>query len=415
MKLRNRFLLVGFGVLVFVVAVPVLVLFTRGYKIDWQEHKFVKTGTLVVNSQPSRATISLNNKQISGTTPETIRFLLPGSYDIQVAKDGYQPWTKRLAINPQFATWANLDRDFITLFLQKAQNISSTDANFASLSQDGNEIAYVSKNQLYVYNVSNQNSQNLGDISNLNVPYTFSGNLSWNNAAAVVNFFRSNAKVPVIDVNKISKIFADGNYFVYLSNNTLFDAKQSVMLDKNVQGFTVDGENLWYVQNNNLIAYNLRTKTSTTISKTIPVSTNAKIIRGEGNTFLVLDNSLYVLNDDLEKIYDGVNFANYDSSAHELLYANSNEILTFTPTTKSTTLILRSISPVSAPVLNSFTGFVFFVNENKIKAIELDGRDHRNIYTLIDQVANDAQIAPTSDGSNLTVFGSTSIAGYKVR
>jgi hypothetical protein len=416
MRLRNRFLLVAFGIVVFVVLTPILVLFTRGYQIDWANRKFVKTGAFVIKTLPTKAQVYLNNKTIKGTTPETVRFLLPGDYVLRIEKDGYQSWTKRLHIQAQIATWANLDRDFIALFYKQPETIKEIPVNFTSISKDGGEIAYVRGSELLILNLANESSESLGDISSFRVPFTFTENLVWSNALRVWNSFQSPTAVS-FDIAKIKKAETDGNYKVFLVGDELIslsDAK-ATSLGVDVTGFTVDGENLWFTQGSTLQQYNFRTGITTPITKNLPASNTSQIIRGEGNTFLLVGNSLYILNDVLEKIYDGVSFANYDSATHKLLFANSNEILLYNPGQKNTELIAKSISPVSHPMLNSYTGYVFFENESKIKAIELDGRDHRNVYTILDLVDADANFALNTEGSILTVFNDAKISSYRIR
>ena len=122
MTLKIRFTLVALGVLIFVLITPALVLYARGFKYDFSKMQVVKTGTLVVESEPRDATISLGDRQIKNKTPLNIRFLLPGDYEVIISKDGYQTWSKRLSIQPQFVTWANLDREFITLFRSQPLN-----------------------------------------------------------------------------------------------------------------------------------------------------------------------------------------------------------------------------------------------------------------------------------------------------
>jgi hypothetical protein len=191
--------------------------------------------------------------------------------------------------------------------------------------------------------------------------------------------------------------------------------KTALPIEKQVAGFNLDGENLWYIQGQYLKEYNIRTKITTTVFSNLPPADTAEIIRGEGNTFLLLGNSLYALNDTLEKIYDGVTFANYDFSAHELLFSGANEILIYEPQQKNTQLILRSIGSLSSPLMNFYSGYVFFKNENKIKAIELDGRDHRNIYTILDLAGKDTKFTVNADGSIVTTFGDGTLANFRIR
>jgi hypothetical protein len=417
MKLRNRFMLVTLGVVVFVVATPILVFYARGYEIDWHNKQFVKTGTFVIKTLPTKADIYLNNKKLKGQAPQNVRFLLPGEYDVRIEKDGYQSWTKRLAIHPQFATWINLDRSFITLFLVSAEQQQAKLVTFSDLSSDGGEIAYIQDDKLNLYNVENENVDTLGDATNFQFPYTFTHNTTWTNGHKTYNLFSNPAKNLELDPKNIKSIQTNGSDMVLLVSDQLVTVvdQKPVNIGQGVSASMIDGENVWYTQGTALKQYNLRTNQTTSSTITLPPYTTSQIVRGEGHTFLILDKSLYVLNDTLEKIYDGVDTANYDVTSHLLLFANPNEILTYDPSNKNTQMVLRSISKISNPVINSYTGYIFFINENKIKAIELDGRDHRNVYNIVDLTSGDSKFALSNDGVRLSVFNDSSLASYKIR
>jgi len=119
MTIRNRVILISASLTIFFIVSPILVLFARGYKFNFETKTIVKTGSLIVKSEPSRATVFLDDKTMSDTTPSTLRFLLPKDYNVSVKKDGYQAWTKRITIKSEIVTWANLNRDFLALFLEQ--------------------------------------------------------------------------------------------------------------------------------------------------------------------------------------------------------------------------------------------------------------------------------------------------------
>jgi hypothetical protein len=328
MKLRNRFLLVGFGVIAFLVVTPFIVLYARGFKIDWQNRSFVKTGAMVVRTEPEKAQIYLNDELSTSVTPTNLRFLLPGDYSIRLEKENYQSWTKRLSVRSQIVTWANSDRDFITMFLKNP--IVENNWTGSSVTVNDNEITFLENNQPTRIDVENGSSDT---ISSLPTP-------------------------PVEDtVQQISDIL-------------------------------------------------------TSVNIPVPTFTSGEIIRAENQIYLILDQNLYLVNDHLEKIYGPVNFAHWNSQSKQLLYANDNEIYIYIADWKTSDLILRSITPVKNPILNIETGFVFFQNENKIKTIELDGRDHRNIFTLTDALNN---FSLSEDGKSLFVFNDSDIKQYTIR
>ncbi len=416
MKLRNRLLLVAFGVVVFIIATPILVIYARGFKINWTNFQVVKTGAFVIKTLPSKATVYLDDKKQKTQTPDTIRFLIPKDYNVRIEKDGYMSWTKRLPINSQFATWINQDRDFITLFLQRPETVATTQINYSSLSEDGTELAYLENSKLNIYNINNGSIQNLDTISSFRIPLTFSGNLVWLNGLDVFKFFQThNLTTPITPAN-ITKVENNGSFMALQMGGKLYYVNgNNLTLVDNTSGFNLDGDTIWYVSSTNLKTFNMRTNSQSTINSGLPPNSSAQIIRGDGNTFLILDNSLFTLNDTLEKIYEGVNYANYDPDSHLLLFSDNNEILTYNPQTKKSDLILRSISPVSNPVINWYTGYVFFTNENQVKAIELDGRDHRNTYTISPLPEPNSHFIVNRDGSTLTIFNNDNFTNIRIR
>lgn len=110
MTKRTRTALFFFLVLLFCVATPALILYSLGYRIDWQEGKVAQTGGLYLKTDPPNAVISINGKEGKKTDflfgELFIDNLLPGTYAVKVGKEGYQPWQKRLVVQEKQVTEA---------------------------------------------------------------------------------------------------------------------------------------------------------------------------------------------------------------------------------------------------------------------------------------------------------------------
>ncbi|MFQ5686313.1 MAG: PEGA domain-containing protein, partial [Candidatus Scalindua sp.] len=57
----------------------------------------VKTGALVIDSEPANARIYLDGDKI-GTTPNTFRYIVPGTHEVEVRMDGYEIWRESIEI-----------------------------------------------------------------------------------------------------------------------------------------------------------------------------------------------------------------------------------------------------------------------------------------------------------------------------
>jgi hypothetical protein len=89
-KARKLLFLVCLGLFVFLL--PTILLFTFGYKIDWNTLRILKTGLIWVSSSPEGANVYLNGKFLDKRTPATIEELMPGTYTVSLLLEDYYPW-----------------------------------------------------------------------------------------------------------------------------------------------------------------------------------------------------------------------------------------------------------------------------------------------------------------------------------
>ena len=112
MTKKTRNILFSVFVLAFAIIAPLVCLYAADYQVG-SNFSVQKTGILVIKTDPSAAMIYLENKtqknlvdnllqtdKKSYTTPNRIKNLLPGKYDIKLEKEGYFAWEKQLQIDP---------------------------------------------------------------------------------------------------------------------------------------------------------------------------------------------------------------------------------------------------------------------------------------------------------------------------
>lgn len=87
--------------LIFIVAGPLIVAWTAGYRWSYSQSGFIRTGALTVTSEP-RAAISLNGVN-KGATPFRASHLTPGTYIVELTKTGFGSWRQEVAITANVA------------------------------------------------------------------------------------------------------------------------------------------------------------------------------------------------------------------------------------------------------------------------------------------------------------------------
>ncbi len=85
-------------VLLFLITAPLVVLYTAGYRFDFQTHHFVKTGALSVATEPKNAQIILNDETQFTRTPNILKNVIPGVYTLRFTKADYHDWMREIQI-----------------------------------------------------------------------------------------------------------------------------------------------------------------------------------------------------------------------------------------------------------------------------------------------------------------------------
>ncbi len=409
----------GFGVIVFLLVTPILVLYARGFKVDWKNKTLVKTGALVVRSEPKEATIYLNDEIQDSTTPSNLRFLIPADVNVRVEKEGYQSWTKRLTVKSQLVTWANENRDFITLFLSEPKLEQNWQTTTASISGNRNEIAFVSENNLRLLNVQNGEAANLANLGNINLPFAINDSkFSWQNSGSAFNILANKDNLTLLanQAENIQQLQIDSGHIITLIDSNLYSIESGnlKLIDIRVQNFTLASDGIWYISANQIKHYGFSSSPEI-ITSSLPTSTTSKLLRTQNQIYAVVGSNLYLISDKLENINSNVSDAVWDEKTDTVVYSNNNEIYIYDPKTKNSELIVRSLTPIKNPMLNEETGYMFYQNEGKIKAIELDGRDHRNIFTLADLSDPTGIFTISDDGKKLFTVRPNQINYYTIR
>ncbi len=101
-KQQIRYIMALFAV--FITVIPVVIFYSYGYRLS-DNFKIVKTGGLYVSNSEAGASVMLNGKvkKYSGLIDRNmlVQNLKPGSYTVNVQKNGYRPWEKYIRIQEQ--------------------------------------------------------------------------------------------------------------------------------------------------------------------------------------------------------------------------------------------------------------------------------------------------------------------------
>jgi hypothetical protein len=110
MTKRTRTILFLVCLFLFLLIVPLAVLYSQGYRIDWDNKKLTQTGGLFLKILPKQVEVYFDGKLKEKTDfffgSILIENLLPKKYKIGVKKAGFYPWEKTLEIKEKEVTEA---------------------------------------------------------------------------------------------------------------------------------------------------------------------------------------------------------------------------------------------------------------------------------------------------------------------
>lgn len=413
MRLKTRFSLIGIGIIVFVFITPFLVFYARGFLYDFKTGSIVKTGALVLATKPEKVKIFLNDKLYKKLSPTTIRFLMPNDYNIRLEREGYQSYTKRLSVRAQFVTWVNKDREYVNLFLKQPRLIKTIPFQSVWVSKDLTQAAIIQDGHLLGLNFNNAQTNDFGPATAAWMSIFNNNSAAFRGLASTIDLIKEidwNTPEALL-LNNATKIESNGNYLLFLNNSNLYSmgSGKTKLIAFAVSDFTLDETQVWFVEKDEIKSFNLRSNVSQKLIDKLAPAKTYKLTSGPGRIFLNLDEHLYAITDKLEKIYDPVTSVFWDMDSEQLVLSNNKEFSLFNPVTQTTTVILRSTTDVFTPKYNPISGYFLFGNEQKIKTIEVDGRDHRNVYNLLPlentfTVSRDAKLLYSFSDSEIKVY-----------
>lgn len=92
MKIVPRLLLI----LSFIAILTAIIVYARGYRLDFNKRSMTSTGILAVASYPKAAKVYVNG-ELKGVTDINLT-VLPGKYQVEIKKDGFTAWSKTVVL-----------------------------------------------------------------------------------------------------------------------------------------------------------------------------------------------------------------------------------------------------------------------------------------------------------------------------
>lgn len=159
MSQRIRTVIFFLFLILFIGAAPLALLYSQGYRFDFEDQEIIKTGGLSVKVKPQvRARVFLNgnrNKRVNGWTYSAfLSSLAPDTYRVELKKEGFHTWQKDLTVPQGKVTEA---KNILLLSTQPSLTPELERVSDFFIAPNGNKVIYKTpQNTVKTYNFSQQ-------------------------------------------------------------------------------------------------------------------------------------------------------------------------------------------------------------------------------------------------------------------
>lgn len=460
LQMRNSFRKFIFiiALLAFFVITPIIILYAIGYRPDFNNKSLKKVGMLIIESKPDKANVFINNKLGAEKTPYKIKNLMPGDYEIKISKDGFSGWSKKLSIRSKEVNWAS----HILLFFEKPKikNLTTLAVSKITISEQKDKIAYSvtsgdnigiwfltlktilnNEENQKIFPENEEELKKIGDLNNIefsDIKFSPDGqklllasnkteyiliDINQKNAIFLSDYFKENIENIKWDMNN--------NLVFFESNNNLYQFDiQAKSISKtpalNILDYALHANKIFYLSKdikknkivlNEIDKNNINDKKPKIISR-LKFSNNFLIKASPRGYLAYLDrenNKFYLYKNGEEKIIsqEKINDFYWSRKGNRLLYFNEHEVWFYSIVSEASeetkwhpeynlntqNLLIRTSEKIENPAFYDEEHVIFLQNE-KLKNIELDERDKRNTYELEAQ-PNDAVFFIGKKGENI--------------
>ncbi len=426
MTKRKRTVLFTFFTAIFFIIGPFLIFYASGYVFDFHQKRFVQTGAFYFKVSPKDYTVSLNGKLRKKSTPflgtAFIKNLPPKQYIVEVKKNNYHPWIKKLDINEGLIT----ESRHITLFPQNV-NFSLLYKNIGFLCQKDNHLLIEQRNKnnwaIIDYSLKDKKGETIFESNFLKTNSILKNIKVGSNDLILLILETKDGKRKLLAIDNsssppfISEINlpqesndieinpSNRSEVLFLNENKLFKynfqekTKPSRLIDS-LLAYSLLGNKIIWLDENGFVYESDMSGKPISVLNLYPFSINKNkkymiFTRNNLSKILIQEgNSLYYLgkNRSFKKISDDFKDFKISPDAKKIAIFSNHEIRIFfwedildQPQRKEGDLIFLtrfSDGILSLDWLNS--DYILFNTDSKVKISEIDNRDRLNIIDIGD-------------------------------
>lgn len=448
MSKKTRLILLLVCIALFLAITPFIILYSMGYRFDFDGMKITATGGIYVRSMPEAENIiidsKINKKPAFFSKDVFVQNLLPKQHSVLVKKEGYYDYQKNIEVKKNQVTKLE---DILLIKNNLAFDIMPDSADYFSIAPDSKNIIIEStdKNGLNFryFSIANPNDEKTFLFPLYNAKVT---NIKWANDStrALIKTQSQNSVFYYIfdqgkqiqQVNPLSYLNKDSRQIsfnpqnssdiFYIKNNLLYRSGISPAVLKNVISYLIENNNITWLSSDGFIyrsdiSGKLIEKLTTEKAK-VAYDKNCEIISASGKTFLKDNEDFFILNSQ-NKVLERFESPAGDfkllvsPDSKKFLYITQNEIHIYLVDAPEPENKKKLLSSQQNSINYSFwlnNNYVIFSAGDKIIISEIDYRGNINTATLPSKINLQQMFFNYTDGKLYVLTGNTLSSSEKI-
>ena len=411
MTKKSRTILFSICAILFFLIAPTITLYSMGYRIDFDSKKIVQTGGFYFKVLPKNVQILIDEKIKRKTDiffgSILIKNLLPKEYKVQIKKEGYLPWEKKLEIKEKEVTEA---KNIVLIPGKPRFEILGNGIENFFFSPNGKKIILKDKEGLKLFDIEGKvENYPIEALSKKIEEIVFSSDsqkilLKINSKFKLLDLTKlplSSTNLDFLDpeIKEITFHPKDFTKIFFLKNGEIFQAdlekKETILFEKDILTYKISGGNIYFLNNLGfLFKSDFEQKTREKINEnpfSIKEGGDYQIEIFGNFIFLKDGETLYLFDPNsssFEKFFEPVKSLKISPDFGKVAFFNDSEIWLFflensydQPWRKVKEKVFLTRFSEKIEDLFWFTAhYLIFNTDSQIKIVEIDDRDRLNIY-----------------------------------
>lgn len=267
-------LLIAFITAFFVIS-PIIIMYTAGYRYDWQNGLLKETGAISIDIEPTNAVVFLNDVKLSNKIPIRLKNIAPQKYKIKITAPGYFDWQKEVEVGNKQTVYI---KEIVMLKKNIPQAIADGPVEQVFISPDQKNIIYTLLKddglEIWIRNLSDAENIKMADWTKMeNIKVSWAEN---NNYFALSGETAPYSKILLMNTGNLTKQIdlakkAKGAINKYswkesIEPELFFSTKLKIMsyLPPSDRVLTLSKNNFadWYMENGQLWTIQINTSTN---------------------------------------------------------------------------------------------------------------------------------------------------------